>query len=87
MTPREIQNGLAEVGMTQQAIARRAKVSQAAVSRVIRGDTTSHDIRMVIATILQKHVNEIWPGHLQADGYPIRRGRPAKRTNMLQEAA
>lgn len=80
MTPREIQNTLYDIGVSQTQIASMCNVSSAAVSRVISGESVSDKIRTRIAALIQRPVNEIWPGHLMDDGRPRRCGRP-KRAN------
>lgn len=78
MTPREIQNKLYDIGISQSSIANTCKVSCVAISRVIHGKSPSDKIRRAIARVLQKPVEEIWPDHLMPDGRPRRRGRPPK---------
>lgn len=62
MTPEEIRAELILRQAKQVDIARRLGVSQAAVNRVITGNSKSKKIQDAIATIIGRSVATIWPG-------------------------
>ncbi|WP_425058402.1 hypothetical protein SCACP_30520 [Sporomusa carbonis] len=61
LTPEEIRAELILRKIKQVDIARSLGVSQAAVNRVISGDSVSQKIREEIAAILGRPVATIWP--------------------------
>ena len=64
MNPLDIRIELMRAGVKQADIARKAKVSDAHVSRVIDGDSTSDRVQKLIARAIGKPVSEVFPGRL-----------------------
>ena len=60
MTPKQIKKALDEKHIAQADIARELLKSPSAVSQVIKGTSTSHSIRILIAKKIGKQVDEIW---------------------------
>lgn len=61
MSPREIKAMLVLKDVKIVEIAARLGVSQAAVTRVIKGQSVSARIRLAVANVIGKKVNDIWP--------------------------
>ena len=63
MKPLEIKAELIRLGVKQVDIASSLEppVSQPAIDRVIKRESTSHRIRQVIAERINKKFNEVWP--------------------------
>ena len=60
-TKKEIKKMLLEQDVKQTAIAKKAKVTRAAISMTISGDLESERLRRVIAKVLGKDVSDVWP--------------------------
>jgi len=61
MKPNEIRAALLLLNVRPAEIAKRLKVSRAAVSSVISGNLKSARIQEAIANIIGKKIEEIWP--------------------------
>ena len=57
----EIQYQLKKRGHSQSSIALTLGVSEAAVSQVIMGKTTSKAIMALISKLIESDINDIWP--------------------------
>lgn len=62
MHPADIQAALKKKGVTQRAIAGELEVSDVTINNVISGRGTSRRIANLIARLIDKDVEEIWPG-------------------------
>lgn len=60
MSPKQIKDAMDKKHIAQADIARELDVSPAAVSQVIKGTSTSHGIRLLIAEKIGEKVNDIW---------------------------
>lgn len=79
MTDLEIKTLIYKKGANISDIARAAKVSHSAVSRVIKGETRSRDIATLISHFLGKPVDTLWPGK-----YPVTYSRKSSERVLME---
>lgn len=63
MTPKEINDALAQVGLNQAAVARAIKVTPGSVSRAVNNHDVQTRVMEAIAEAIGKDVKQVWPQH------------------------
>ena len=57
----DIKAAMRKQGITQADLARHLKVTEQAISNVLRGSVTSERIASAVSKLINRPVNEIWP--------------------------
>lgn len=75
----KIRRELLERGFTLSRVAAILNVSPATISKVVRGKASSFRVKRLIAALLGKHINDVFPGSVDQYGQQSRLvGRPPK---------